>query len=294
MLRDFLDSNPIAQSCFAEAEEAVGLRLRQLVLEGPEAELNQTEITQPALLTASIALWRCWVARNGHRPTLMAGHSLGEYSALVASGAIEFGTAVRLVNLRGKLMQAAVPAGTGAMAAILGLDEPAVAQCCSAVDGVVTPANINAPGQVVIAGAAQAVEDAIARCLAAGAKRAIKLTVSVPSHCPLMTSAAAEFGETLAKTAVSVPSVPVVQNVDATASADPDRIRQNLIAQLYKPVRWSACVEALIASGATTLVECGPGKVLGGLIKRIDRAATVFSIANLDSFEAAMREVGGD
>jgi len=292
MLRDFLAREPEVQSCFAEAEAAVGLRLRQLVLEGPEAQLNQTEITQPALLTASIALWRCWVSRNGQRPTVMAGHSLGEYSALVASGAIEFAAGVRLVNLRGKLMQAAVPAGTGAMAAILGLDEPEVAQCCSSVDGVVTPANINAPGQIVIAGTAQAVDAAIERCLAAGAKRAIKLTVSVPSHCPLMKSAAAEFGEALAKIAVSIPSVPVVQNVDATASTDPDRIRQNLIAQLYKPVRWSACVEALIASGATTLVECGPGKVLGGLIKRIDRAATVFSIANLDSFEAAVRDVG--
>jgi len=266
--------------------------LRTLVLDGPEAELNRTEITQPALLTASVALWRCWIDHHGKPPSVMAGHSLGEYSALAASGAIEFADAVRLVNLRGRLMQAAVPAGEGAMAAILGLEEADVAQCCAAVDGIVTPANINAPGQIVISGTTRAVDAAIERLLAAGARRAIKLAVSVPSHSPLMASAAAEFGEALANTRVSAPSIAVVQNVDATSTTDPSQIRRNLVAQLSQPVRWTQCVEAMVARGATTLVECGPGKVLGGLIKRIDRSVATFAIDTVDTFDAALAEVG--
>lgn len=292
MLRDFLERETVVQSCFAEAEDALGIRLRDVVLNGPDGELNRTEITQPALLAASVALWRCWVARGGVRPSIMAGHSLGEYSALVAAGAIEFGAAIRLVNLRGRLMQSAVPPGAGAMAAILGLDEAEVAQCCAAAAGVVTPANINAPGQIVIAGSATAVDVAIEGCIAAGAKRAIKLAVSVPSHCPLMVPASVAFGEALAAVAVSAPSVPVVQNVDATASSDPDQIRRNLIAQLSNPVQWTRCVEAMISRGASTFVECGPGKVLGALIKRIKRTAVPVAIGTIDAFEAALSEVG--
>lgn len=292
MLRDFLDREHVVRACFDEAEDALGLPLRTLVLEGPEAQLNSTEITQPALLTASVALWRCWHEHRGGLPVVMAGHSLGEYSALVAAEAIAFADAVRLVNLRGRLMQAAVPPGSGAMAAILGLDEAEVARCCAAVDGVVTPANINAPGQIVIAGTTAAVDAAIERLVAAGAKRAIKLAVSVPSHSPLMAPAATEFAEALAKTRLSVPRVPVIQNVDAASTSDIDRIRSNLVAQLSKPVRWTHCVEAMVAQGATTFVECGPGKVLGGLIKRIDQSVATFGIGTVDTFDAALAEVG--
>jgi [acyl-carrier-protein] S-malonyltransferase len=294
MLRDFLDREPVVRACFAQAEDAIGIALRTIVLEGPEAELNRTEITQPALLTASIALWRCWIEHQGARPSVMAGHSLGEYSALVAAGALEFADAVRLVSLRGRLMQAAVPAGAGAMAAILGLEEAEIAQCCATVDGVVTPANINAPGQIVIAGTAAAVDSAIEKLLASGAKRAIKLAVSVPSHSPLMAPAAVEFGEALAKVRMTAPNVPVIQNVDATSTNDPDRIRLNLVAQLSRPVRWIDCVEAMVSRGATTLIECGPGKVLGGMIKRIDRSVASFGIGSVDTFDAAIAEVGRD
>ncbi len=292
MLRDILDRESVARACFAEAEDAIGVGLRKIVLDGPDAELNRTEITQPALLTASVALWRCWVEHAGAAPTVMAGHSLGEYSALVAAGALFFADAVKLVHLRGRLMQAAVPEGTGAMAAILGLDEGEVSQCCAAVDGVVAPANINAPGQVVIAGTAPAVDAAIERLVAAGAKRAIKLAVSVPSHSPLMAPAAAEFAEALAIATVNAPNVPVVQNVDATSSSDPDQIRRNLVAQLSKPVRWTQCVETMVANGATALVECGPGKVLSGLTKRIDRSITTFGLATVDAFDAALAALG--
>ncbi len=292
MLHDFFDREPIVNATFAEAEDATGIALRTIVLEGPEAELKRTEITQPALLSASVALWRCWVEHGGQLPSAMAGHSLGEYSALVASGAIEFVDAVRLVNLRGRLMQGAVPAGVGAMVAVLGLDEAVVAECCAAVDGVVVPANINAPGQIVIAGTTQAVDAAIEKLIAAGAKRAIKLSVSAPSHSPLMEPMAAQFGEALAKTRVVAPSIPVIQNVDATASSDPNLIRHNLVAQLSQPVLWIKCVEAMVAQGATTLVECGPGKVLGGMIKRIDRAVASFAIGTVGAFDAAVAEVG--
>jgi [acyl-carrier-protein] S-malonyltransferase len=294
MLRDFLDREPVVRACFEEAEDATGIALRQVVLQGPETELNRTEITQPALLTASVAIWRCWLEHHGRPASIMAGHSLGEYSALVAAEVIQFADAVRLVNLRGRLMQAAVPAGAGAMAAILGLDELEVAQCCAAVDGVVTPANINAPGQIVIAGTAAAVDAAIERLVAAGAKRAIKLAVSVPSHSPLMAPAASEFAAALANVAVAVPKVPVIPNVDASPTSDPEQIRNNLVAQLSRPVRWAQCVEAMVANGASTLIECGPGKVLGGLNKRIDRSVATFSLGTVDSFDAALAEVGRD
>jgi [acyl-carrier-protein] S-malonyltransferase len=293
MLGDFIDHEPVVERCVAEAEEAVGLNLRRLMREGPEAELNRTEITQPTLLTASIALWRLWLSRDGRRPVAMAGHSLGEYSALVAAGALDFAEAVRLVRLRGQLMQAAVPAGAGAMAAILGLDEAEVARCCAAADGVVAPANINAPGQIVIAGTAAAVDAAIEQCAAAGAKRAMKLAVSVPSHCRLMVPAAEQFSQALAATRIAAPQVPVVQNVDASATSTPDLIRRNLIAQLSQPVRWIQCVEWIVQQGATTLIECGPGKVLGGLIKRIDRSVANIAIGTRASFEAGLQEAGG-
>jgi len=292
MLRDFLEREAVVRNCFDEAETAIGVPLRKLSVEGPEAELNRTEITQPALLTASVALWRCWQQRGGATATVLAGHSLGEYSALVAGGALAFADAVRLVQLRGRLMQAAVPAGAGAMAAILGLEEDAVATCCAQAGGEVTAANINAPGQIVIAGASDAVERAIARCMAAGAKRAIKLAVSVPSHCSLMQPVAAEFAEALDRVRVETPAIPVVQNVDAAVATDPLGIRRNLVAQLSNPVRWTQCVAAMISRGATTLVECGPGKVLTALIRRIDKSVSTFAIGDVGPFDAAIAGVG--
>jgi [acyl-carrier-protein] S-malonyltransferase len=207
---------------------------------------------------------------------------------LVGAGALDFAEAVRLVSVRGELMQAAVPSGAGAMAAILGLDEAQVAECCSAVDGTVSAANINAPGQIVIAGTAAAVAAASERCLAAGAMRAIKLEVSVPSHCSLMLPAAERFAEAIANVHVKAPSVPVVHNVDAVATSDPDQIRRNLLAQLSQPVRWIQCVESMVRQGATTIVECGPGKILGGMIRRIDRSVVNVALGTRANFDAAL------
>lgn len=291
MLADFIDAEPVVQRCIAEAEEALGMALRPLMSDGPESELNRTEVTQPVLLTASTALWRLWQHRHGPTPAIVAGHSLGEYSALVAAGAIAFADAVRLVRQRGELMQAAVADGEGAMAAVLGLDEADVARCCAAVDGAVTAANINAPGQIVIAGSSAAVEAAIEGCLAAGAKRAMRLSVSVPSHCALMTSAADQLAAVLDQIAIVSPRFPVVANVDASISNAAAVIRRNLVAQLSQPVRWIECVQRMVAEGATTLIECGPGRVLGGLIKRIDRSIATGSLAGSASFDAALAEV---
>ena len=290
MLRDLAANEAVIRDCFAEAGEALGLDLWQIVAEGPEADLNRTELTQPALLTASVALWRLWQSRGGLAPTILAGHSLGEYAALVCADALEFGDALRLVNTRGKLMQAAVPAGEGAMAAILGLDNEQVQTCCDAASGVVAPANFNAPGQVVISGASAAVDDAIARCQQAGARRALKLAVSVPSHCPLMTPAATRFANHLGDVSLGQPKIPVVQNVDAQVSEDMDGIRTRLIAQLSQPVRWTDCAAAIVAHGVTGILECGPGKVLTGLQKRIDRDVVALNIATPESFAAALEE----
>jgi [acyl-carrier-protein] S-malonyltransferase len=293
MLADFVASEPVVQACVAEAEDTVGLPLRSLLLEGPESELNRTEITQPVLLTASTALWRLWQHRGGPSPAVVAGHSLGEYSALVAAGAMSFADAVRLVRRRGQFMQAAVPQGEGAMAAILGLDEADVERCCGCIDGTVSAANINAPGQIVIAGSSAAVAAAIDACLAAGAKRAMPLSVSVPSHCSLMATAASQLAEILDAVPISTPAVAVVANVDASVTNDPVQIRANLVAQLSRPVRWIDCVQRMIVEGATTLIECGPGRVLAGLIKRIDRTAVTGSLANAAAFDTALREVAG-
>jgi [acyl-carrier-protein] S-malonyltransferase len=292
MLGDFVQSEAVVRDCIAEAEAAVGLKLGQLMREGPAEELNRTQITQPVLLTASIALWRLWQSRGGRPPVIMAGHSLGEYSALVAAGALDFAETVRLVGVRGQLMQGAVPSGAGSMAAILGLDEAQVTECCKAVDGIVSPANINAPGQIVIAGAAAAVAAASERCLAAGAMRAIKLEVSVPSHCSLMLPAAERFADAIAKVRVTAPAVPVVHNVDAAVTNDPAQIRRNLLAQLSQPVRWIQCVESMVRHGATTFVECGPGKILGGMIRRIDRGVVNVALGTRAAFDAGLQGAG--
>jgi [acyl-carrier-protein] S-malonyltransferase len=288
MLSDLADQEAVIRDCFAEAGDALSLDLWQIVAEGPEAELNRTEITQPALLAASVALWRLWQSRSALTPAILAGHSLGEYSALVCAGALEFADAIRLVNARGKLMQAAVPAGEGAMAAILGLDDEQVQACCEAASGVVAPANFNSPGQVVIAGATAAVDDAIARCQDAGARRALKLAVSVPSHCQLMMPAATQLSDHLAEISLTLPEIPVVQNVDAQISEDIDGIRKRLISQLSEPVRWADCASAIASTGVTGVIECGPGKVLTGLQKRIDREVTGLNIGTADSFAATL------
>jgi [acyl-carrier-protein] S-malonyltransferase len=288
MLAGLAAAYPQVEATFAEASEALGYDLWQLVQDGPEDMLNQTDRTQPAMLAAGVAVWRVWQQHGGMQPALMAGHSLGEYTALVCAAAIDFTDAIALVAERGRCMQSAVPAGVGAMAAILGLDDDAVAAACaeSAADEVVSPVNFNSPGQVVIAGHAGAVARALVAAKAAGAKRAVTLPVSVPSHCALMEPAAREFGARLAETAIQKPMIPVIQNVDAAAHDQPDDIRDNLARQLYNPVQWVRTIQAMRAQGVERIIEAGPGKVLAGLCKRIDKgiaAAAVYDAATLDA-----------
>ncbi len=273
---------------FAEASSALGYDLWALAQQGPQEQLNQTDKTQPAILAASIALWRLWLAEGGARPAFVAGHSLGEYSALVASGSLPFADAVKLVELRGQLMQQAVPAGTGGMAAILGLeDSDVLAACAEAAQGeVVSAVNFNAPGQVVIAGSAAAVERAIEACKARGAKRAMPLPVSVPSHCDLMRPAAERFADALIAAAWRAPEIALVQNVSAAIVEDLDTLKRDLLAQLYSPVRWVETIMALGERGVTDLVECGPGKVLSGLNKRCVKGVNTYNLDTPDAFAA--------
>jgi len=286
MLSELAASYPLVNETFAQASDVLGYDLWKLSQDGPEDELNRTDRTQPAMLAAGVAVWRVWQQENGMLPGVMAGHSLGEYSALVCAGAMEFADAVSLVEERGRCMQSAVPAGVGAMAAILGLDDEAVADVCNraAESEVVSPVNFNSPGQVVIAGNADAVQRAIGLAKEAGAKRALPLAVSVPSHCSLMQPAAEQFAERLAQTSISTPSIPVIQNVDAVRHDQPDAIRENLEKQLYRPVQWVLSVQNMGEQGVTRIVEAGPGKVLAGLCKRIDKSiasAAVFDPASL-------------
>lgn len=293
MLADVATRWPQLRETFAEASETLGYDLWALIQDGPEADLNQTERTQPALLTAGVALWRLWLAEGGKQPVVMAGHSLGEYTALVCAGVLSFADGVRLVAERGRLMQAAVPAGEGAMAAILGLDDDQVRACCAqaATAGVVEAVNFNAPGQVVIAGASAAVEQAMAACKAAGAKRALPLPVSVPSHCALMQPAAEQLRGSLDATVFNTPVIPVVQNVAADIMIDSAAIRDALVRQLYRPVLWVATVEKLAALGVSQARECGPGKVLCGLNKRIVKDMETLPLESAAAFEAALAAV---
>ena len=295
MLGDLAEVHSVIGETFAEASAALGEDLWALVRSGPADALDRTENTQPALLTASVAVWRAWQRAGGASPRVAAGHSLGEYSALVAAGALDLAAGVRLVRERARLMQVAVPQGEGAMAAILGLDAEAVERCCleAAAGGTVAPANYNAPGQVVIAGDAAAIERAVAACKAAGAKRAMPLSVSVPSHCALMRPAADAFASVLDAVTLSVPTFPVIHNVDAQPCQDPASIRKQLLAQLYSPVRWTDCVAAMADLGAEVLLECGPGKVLGGLQKRIDRDLSTHALGDVGGFEAARAQFAG-
>ena len=288
MLADLAAQFPIVEATFSEASSVLGYSLWQLVQQGPVEELNKTWQTQPALLAASVAIWRVWQHQGGKLPTMMAGHSLGEYSALVCAGVIDFKQAITLVELRGKLMQEAVPAGTGAMYAIIGLDNESIAKACeeSAQGQVVSPVNFNSPGQVVIAGNKEAVERAGVACKAAGAKRALPLPVSVPSHCALMKPAADKLAEALENIEFQAPLFPVVNNVDVKTEVSPDAIRSALVRQLYNPVRWTESVEFIAAEGVELLLEVGPGKVLTGLTKRIVdtlTAAPVNDVATLTS-----------
>jgi [acyl-carrier-protein] S-malonyltransferase len=273
MLAGLAAAEPVVQQTFAEASDVLGYDLWALCQQGPEAELGVTEKTQPAMLAAGVATWRAWQRHGGPQPDAMAGHSLGEYTALVCSEALDFRSAVDLVRFRGQVMQQAVPLGEGAMAAILGLDDAALeAACREAAHGqVVEPVNFNAPGQTVIAGDATAVARAIEAAKARGAKRAVALPVSVPSHSSLMLGAADRLAERLKTVDLRMPNVGAVYTVDVKTHQSPDGIRQALREQLFKPVRWADTVRAMIASGVTTFVECGPGKVLTSLGKRIEK-----------------------
>ncbi|CAM3603023.1 ACP S-malonyltransferase [Rahnella victoriana] len=292
MLADLAAAHPVVEETFAEASSALGYDLWQLVQQGPAEELNKTWQTQPALLAASVAIWRVWQQQNGTQPVLMAGHSLGEYSALVCAGVLDFKQAISLVELRGKLMQEAVPAGTGAMYAIIGLDNDAIAKACeeSAQGQVVSPVNFNSPGQVVIAGNKEAVERAGAACKEAGAKRALPLPVSVPSHCALMKPAAEKMAVALENVTFSAPQYSVVNNVDVKIETSPEAIRSALVRQLYSPVRWTESVEFMAAQGVEHLLEVGPGKVLTGLTKRIVDTLTAAAVNDTASLAAALEQ----
>ncbi len=298
MLGDLAGACPQIQDTFAEASEALGYDLWRLVSEGPEARLNATEQTQPAMLAAGVAVWRAWRARGGSEAALAAGHSLGEYSALVIAGALQFRDAVRIVAARGRFMQEAVPEGTGGIAAILGLEDEAVEAVCADVCGerpgeLVVPVNYNAPGQVVIAGHAAAVERAIERARDAGARRAVPLPMSVPVHCALMEPARERLVEAFGEAAWSAPGLPVLQNADVAAHDDPGEIREALARQLVGPVRWAATVRALGERGATALLEPGPGRVLSGLARRIDRQLPAHSLHDVASLESALEALSG-
>ena len=290
MLAELAAAHPEVRATFAEASQGAGVDLWQLSQQGPEDQLNRTENTQPALLAASVAVWRVWQKLDGVRPAQLSGHSLGEYSALVCAGALSLHDAAALVAERGRLMQAAVPAGVGAMAAILGGDDAQIATVCEEVaqGQVVSPANYNSPGQLVIAGNVEAVDRALARLAELGVKKAIKLAVSVPSHCGLMREAADRLGERMSGLDWSLPSIPVVQNAEARSYRTVEDIRGALQRQLYLPVRWTQCVQALVGGGATRVIECGPGKVLTGLVKRIDKAIDARAIGTPADLDAAL------
>lgn len=292
MLAELATVHPQVEETFAQASAVVGYDLWALVQNGPAEDLNRTDRTQPALLTASVALWRVWQAQGGQQPAFLAGHSLGEYSALVCAGAIAFEDAVKLVKLRGEFMLQAVPEGTGSMAAIIGLADDAIRQACEQACGdlVVAPVNYNSPGQVVIAGHKAAVDQASVLCKEAGAKRALPLAVSVPSHCSLMLPAAKQLATELANVTINSPVIPVINNVDVAMVSEPAAIRDALVRQLHCPVRWTETVEALAAQGISELIECGPGKVLTGLTKRINKQLSAQAINDSASLEKALAE----
>jgi [acyl-carrier-protein] S-malonyltransferase len=280
------------EATFRAASEVLGYDLWDIVQNGPAEKLNSTDITQPAMLAAGVAVWRVWQAKGGTQPTVLAGHSLGEYTALVCGGSLAFEDAIKLVAERGRLMQQAVPAGTGAMAAVLGLDDDAVrAVCGEAGSGeVVEAVNFNSPGQVVVAGHKTAVERAVELAKLKGAKRALLLPVSVPSHCALMQPAAERLATVLESVAIQPPQIPVINNVDVAMPTDPAAIRSALVRQLSSPVRWVETIQKMAADGVDRLIECGPGKVLVGLNKRIERNMVAQAVFDVDSLAAALAD----
>ncbi len=286
MLAELAADFASVEARFAEASEVLGFDLWRMVQDGPAEVLSATENTQPILLTASAAIWDVW-QQEAEPPAFVAGHSLGEYSALCCAGAIDFPQAVALVRKRGELMEAAVPRGQGAMAAVMGLEDAEVSACCDATDGVVVAANFNAPGQVVIAGEAAAVANAADACKTAGAKRAVLLDVSGPFHSPLMARARDEFAAALADVELRMPAIPLVQNVDAGVAEDLTALRDKLLAQLSAPVLWSSSVTTMVDAGVDRFVECGPGSVLAGLIRRISKATPTQGLATPDAMAVA-------
>ena len=289
MLAELAEQFDSIEARFDEASQALGFDMWQMVQNGPAEDLSATQNTQPVLLTASVAVWDVWRA-NAPPPAYVAGHSLGEYSALTSAGAMSFVDAVKLVRLRGELMEAAVPRGQGAMAAVMGLEDDEIRECCEAVDGIVVAANFNAPGQVVIAGEAAAVEAGAEQCKAAGARRAVMLDVSGPFHSPLMAAAKEEFAEALNALALSMPEIPIVQNVNASVPSNLDELRTNLLGQIAEPVLWSSCVTKMVELGVTEFVECGPGSVLAGLIRRISKATPTIGLGTPDGLQSAQND----
>ena len=293
MLAEMAAAYPVITETFAEASQALGYDVWDMVQNGEQEQLNLTERTQPILLTASVALWRCWQQKSDLKPALMAGHSLGEFSALVCAGSLQFADAVTLVRDRGQFMQTAVPVGEGAMAAVLGLNDDVILDICnsSSAAGVVEAVNFNSPGQVVIAGKVAAVEAAIAACIEAGAKRAMPLPVSAPFHTSLMKPAGEKLAEKIAGLTVLSPETPVVHNVHAQTESDPAKIKELLVQQIYSPVKWVSCVETMVAAGIEQTVECGPGKVLGGLNRRIQKSLSAFALEDVAGFDKALAEL---
>ncbi|RZA29137.1 MAG: [acyl-carrier-protein] S-malonyltransferase [Lysobacteraceae bacterium] len=292
MLAELSELHPLVRDTFAEASDGAGVDLWALSQGGPEEMLNRTEYTQPALLAAGVAVWRAWREAGGVLPGLLAGHSLGEYSAFVAAGALSLHDGAHLVRLRGQLMQDAAPAGVGAMAAVLGAEEDLVAEVCAQASGsqAVVPANYNSPGQIVIGGDAAAVDRAIELLTGHGVRKIVKLAVSVPSHTPLMREAANRLAETIRGITWRRGDIPVVQNVDARIHDGADDIRDALVRQLYLPVRWTDCIQQLASQGVTRIGECGPGKVLAGLGKRIDKSLESRSLGTPGEFQSALEE----
>ncbi|MFL0808906.1 MAG: ACP S-malonyltransferase [Agarilytica sp.] len=292
MLAEYSESE-VFQNTFAQASEALGYDLWQTAQEGPQEKLNQTEITQPLMLTSSIALWRIWQEKNGASPALMAGHSLGEWSALVAAEVVDFQDAVKIVRARGQYMQEAVPQGEGAMAAIIGLDDEVVEKVCkeNSEGGVVSPVNYNSPGQLVIAGSAANVAQAIEALKEAGAKKAMPLPVSAPFHTSLMKPAADRLEAQIMETVFNAPKIPVVHNVHAQTETDPEKIKALMVEQIFSPVRWVGCVEALVSNGIETTLECGPGKVLCGLNRRINKSISSNASDTPETLDASLAAI---
>lgn len=290
LLSELASQHALVTETFSEASSVLGYDMWDLVQNGTQEDINMTERTQPLLLTASVAVWRVWQQQGGAQPAFVAGHSLGEWSALVCAGVVGFADAVKLVQQRGKFMQEAVPAGQGAMAAIIGLDDQLIIEACKKAEQgeVVSAVNFNSPGQVVIAGAAAAVERASVLCKEAGAKRALPLPVSAPFHTSLMQPAAEKLAEQIHSTSFSAPRIPVVHNVTAESESDPEKIKALMIEQIFSAVRWVECVNTLSARGVTTTVECGPGKVLSGLNKRINKDLNTLSIETPDELSSAL------